>query len=88
MTATATPARPLRLVFSEDKSFGPSLRLPLTRLKEVQSLMDAHGIMNWAAGGATSFDGGPYMTTIAFSRNSDPLAIQELIDSIPWRETP
>lgn len=60
---------------------GPYVRVPLDQVKEIEKLLNTHGIYYWVSEDAISFDNGPFITEINFGRKGDARAIQKVFDS-------
>jgi hypothetical protein len=61
----------------------PYIMLPVSRLDEVEKLLDAHHVRYEVDELAISLNDGPEMTVINLPRGTDGAAVQRLLDSIP-----
>ena len=76
----ATTNKPLRVLTGRTWSI---IEVPVSRLEEVQRLLDRHGIRYWVSEDAFSFNGGPEESTITLNPGTDPQAVQAILDSVP-----
>ena len=76
-----TTHKPLRV--STVGGARPYLILPFEQLDKVTALFDANGIPYSVEDEVLSMDGGPETAWIHFEEETDPAAIQRLLDSIP-----
>jgi hypothetical protein len=60
----------------------PYIELPVSRLDEVQQLLDSHGIRYWVEEHFLSFDGGPEEVIIDLGHGADAVAVQAILDSV------
>jgi hypothetical protein len=58
----------------------PFIRLAVSQLDEVQRRLDRSGVRYWVDSLFISFNGGPETTTIYLYRETDPKAVQILLD--------
>jgi len=72
--------RPLTLTITENGAV--FLRLPYSRLGEVESVLKENQIRYWSSEHIMSYNGGPETTRVHFGYNKTPAAIQTLLDSI------
>ena len=70
---------PLRI--SPNPGSNPSLRLPHTQVGQVTKLLDQHGIRYWVDSHIISMNGGPYIGSIYFYRETDPNKVQAILDT-------
>ena len=61
---------------------GPHIWLPLSQVKDVQKLLDGHGIRYRTEANALSMNGGPYMVFMFLPPGTDAPAIQTILDEI------
>ncbi|MCX7012108.1 MAG: hypothetical protein NTW86_06005 [Candidatus Sumerlaeota bacterium] len=78
MTDTTTGQR---LEVSKDGGAGPYIVAPEAQLDEVTRLLDKAGVPYWVDEEAISIDGKPEFTVVNFGLDSDPRAIQRVLDS-------
>lgn len=75
-----TTNKPLRI------SVGPrghaEMRLAVSQLDDVRGVLDRHGVNYWLIDGIMSFNGGPEITYIGFSRNNNHEAVQAMLDAV------
>ena len=57
--------------------------MPFAQLEQVTSLLDENAISYWVDDEALSVDGKPEVIFVNFSAQTDPAAVQRLLDSIP-----
>ena len=79
MTDVTTQA-PLRI--AADVIAGPYLMLPLSQVKQVCELLDAHSIHYWVDSFAISLGNKPATTVINFGRSGDKVRLQVILDEV------
>jgi hypothetical protein len=62
---------------------GGTIIVPVDILDKVKHLLDANRVSYWVADEALSVDEEPEVTFITLSQKSDPVKIQQLLDSAP-----
>jgi hypothetical protein len=80
MTDTITH-EPIRV--SMDGWAGPCIEVPLSQLKQVTALLEAHQVAYWVDEEVLSVDGKPEVAFVNLERRSDPAAVQGLLDRVP-----
>jgi hypothetical protein len=70
-----------RLEVSRSGKAGPYIMVPLDQVEAVRGLLDTGGFRYWVDEAAISLDGNPYITVVNFSRETNPDAVQTLLDS-------
>jgi hypothetical protein len=71
------------LCVSIDGSAWPYIMVPFVQLDKVKTLFDANKLSYWVDEEVLSLDEGPEIAFINFRHGSDPVRIQNLLDSIP-----
>jgi hypothetical protein len=67
------------VVYSESKAW-PYLWAPLIQIEKLKELFDRHQIRYYVEDFSLSRNNGPEIVKISFGRNSDPIAIQNILD--------
>lgn len=75
----AITKKPLRV--STESTMGPYIMTPVSRMDEIQRLLDSRGIRYSVEENVISMDGGPEIGVINFGREEDTAAIQAILDS-------
>ena len=76
--------KPLQiLTHGMSERIGPWLRVSQRQIKDVEQLLEAHGIRFATEENTLSMNGGPFMTVINMRPGTDPQAVQTILDSIP-----
>lgn len=76
--------KPLRiLTHGMSERIGPWVRVPRDQIKDVEQLLNAHGIRYATEENSLSVNGGPFMRVINMRPGTDPQAVQAILDSIP-----
>lgn len=70
--------KPLKII-PEEKG-GPSLRIAVEQLKDVQKVLDEHKVDYWVPEYAFSFNDGPMKISVYFSSRTDPKKVQKILD--------
>jgi hypothetical protein len=76
-----TTRQPLQV--STDGSAGPYIMLPVAQLDKVRHLLEAKKIPHWVDEEVISVDGKPEVAVINLGRGSNPVVVQQFLDSIP-----
>jgi hypothetical protein len=69
-----------RLRVSTEAETGPYIDLPLNLVDEVCKRLDREGIAYWVDPDVISYDGGPEIAEIGFSRYVDAARVQAILD--------
>jgi hypothetical protein len=69
-----------RLQVSTEAESGPYIDLPFSQVDEVRKRLDREGIPYWVDPDVISFDDGPEMAEINFSRYVDAARVQAVLD--------
>lgn len=72
----------IRLHVSTDGTAGPYIRVPVSRLAEVEQLLDRHRIPYQVDEYAISLNGAPEVTLIDLGRGADAEAVQAILDGV------
>jgi len=76
----AITERPLSV--STDGNSGPYIMVPVSQLEELRLLLDGNGVPYWVDQEAISLDGRPEVTVVNLGSDTDPNAIQKLLDEV------
>ena len=77
-TITRKPVRVL--TYGDD---GSDIVVPLDLLGKVERLLDTNGVLYDVDEEVLSIDGGPETAFITLGNKSDPVKVQQLLDSVP-----
>lgn len=72
--------KPIKII-PENKG-GPMLRIALDQLQEVQGLLDKHQVRYWVPEYAGSFNDGPWMISVFFTRRTDLKKVKQILDAV------
>ena len=78
MTDTTTLQR-IRVLTSKS---GPYIKLPYAQVDYVRKILDDNRIRFWVDHMSISHDGKPYETYLWIARDTDPLHVQTLLDTL------
>jgi hypothetical protein len=56
--------------------------VPVSQLDDLRRLLDSHGLHYWVEENYLSFNGGPEVAFLGFGRETDPNAVQAILDSV------
>jgi len=75
-----TVRKPLRV--STEGGAGPFIRLPASRVEEIQRILKIHGVRHWVKENYISLNGGPFAAVIELGYGGNASAVQAILDRV------